>query len=344
MQKTDIGWTDYSSNPLKYRDNTTGKVVWGCVKTSPGCNGCYAEASARRWDRGGPFTAAAMRNLTPFLDEKELRSMLTYKPASGKRCFCADMTDAFGEWVPDEMLDRLFAVFALRKDVVWQVLTKRAERMQRFVSERDGVMNLHWLVGPGISTHNEVEEWCRKNGVSREERERRRSIASYYHGDGQLARPPWPLPNVHLGVSVEDQAHADERVPALLQTPAAVRFLSVEPMLAEVSIGGALMPECPQCGMHVDNRNGDENGRWCERCGRVGVAGIDWVIIGGESGPHFRPCDPAWIVALAEQCVSAGVPVFIKQDAGQRPGMQGAIPDSIWALKQFPACAGVGPG
>src|SRR4051812_14758294 len=121
MQKTNIEWTatprpdgtlepGYSANPLKYRD-AAGNVVWGCVKTSPGCAHCYAETLAKRYGRGGPFTAATMRGLTPFLDEKELHRMLTYKPAAGKKCFVGDMTDVFGEWVPDELLDRLFAVF-----------------------------------------------------------------------------------------------------------------------------------------------------------------------------------------------------------------------------------------
>jgi protein gp37 len=329
MNATSIGWTSFSSNPLKYRRKSDGQVVWGCVKVSKGCQFCYSEALALRWVRGKLYNAANMEELEPFLDEKELRSMLTYKPASGKRCFVGDMTDLMGEWVPDEMLDRLFAVFAIRADVTWQVLTKRAERMRQYLSREYGP---NGYPGQNNWCEDAPRALCKLMAAAQK-------IRQEMYDDPYLPCYQWPLPNVHLGVSVEDQAHADERVPALLQTPAAVRFLSVEPMLAEVSVGGALMPECPQCGMHVDNRNGDENGRWCERCGRVGVAGIDWVIIGGESGSHFRPCDPAWVVALAGQCVAAGVPCFVKQASGPRPGMQGAIPDATWALKQFPACA-----
>ena len=118
--------------------------------------------------------------------------MLTYKPASGKRCFVGDMTDIFGEWVPDALLDRLFTVFAERPDVTWQVLTKRANRMRAFFT------------------------------------------------DGGRVPARWPLPNVWLGVSCEDQQRADERIPHLLQTPAAIRFISAEPLLTPPGEEGML--------------------------------------------------------------------------------------------------------
>src|SRR5262245_8975140 len=124
MQPTSIQWTDYTSNPIKYRRKSDGKTVWGCVKVSPGCAHCYAEAIALRFDRGKVFNAANMEELEPFTDEDELRTLLTSKKLSGKRVFVGDMTDVFGEWIPDKMLDRLFAVFALRPDVTFQVLTK----------------------------------------------------------------------------------------------------------------------------------------------------------------------------------------------------------------------------
>jgi protein gp37 len=198
MNETPIEWTDFSSNPLKYRD-TKGNVVWGCIKKSPGCANCYSEHTAGRWHRGGPFTAAIMRGLMPFLDDKELHRMLTYKPASGKRCFVGDMTDLFGEWVSDELLDQLFATFAMRSNVTWQVLTKCAERLP----------------------------WYFKTS-GREERisklARWQSPASF----------PWPLPNVWLGVSVERQREADERREHFRATPAAVKFVSYEPALGPV--------------------------------------------------------------------------------------------------------------
>lgn len=96
--------------------------------------------------------------------------------------------------------------------------------------------------------------------------------------------------NVWLGVSVEDQATADERIPILLQTPAAVRFVSVEPLLGPLNVAGLFGNEL--YAMHN---------------------GIDWLIVGCESGPRRRPCDPAWVKSIIEQCDAAGVPVFIKQ-------------------------------
>lgn len=261
MNKTGIEWTDYTSNPVKFRDGDCN-VVWGCVHASPGCQHCYAETLAKRYGRGGPFSVPTMNGLTPYLDDAELRRMLTYKPASGKRCFVGDMTDIFGEWVPDELLDRLFAVMALRTDVTWQVLTKRAARMQAYCKT--------------LGRHHEVD---------------RVSLAAEAilpTGPGfmwDLVDGGWALPNVWLGVSVEDQERADERIPLLLQTPAAVRFISAEPLLGGIDIA-----------KH-----------------RPGALGLHWAIIGGESGGGARPCCIWWIENLIRQCHDAGISPFVKQ-------------------------------
>jgi len=277
---------------LKYRRKSDGKVVWACVKTSLGCSKCYAETIALRWDRGRLFNAKNMEELEPFLDEQELREMLTRKTCGGvnvegSRCFLADMTDVFGEWVPDGLLDRLFStVLEVRTGVVWQILTKRAERMQHYLSWR----------------------W----------------------GEGRL-----PSRHIWLGVSVEDQQRADERIPHLLQTPAAVRFLSCEPLLGPVDLTRWLVKGwCPACKLpcFVHERLGGCCGCGCPDARRH----LSWVIAGGESGSHFRPCDPAWVADIARQCDDAGVRVFVKQGSGPRPGLQGDIPDSIWSLKEFP--------
>jgi protein gp37 len=139
MKATSIEWTDLIANPLKHRDNKTGAVVWACVKTSPGCAHCYSEAIAHHYDRGGPFTRSKLDGLTPFLDTKELRHLLNAKtiggkPVAGSKCFLGDMTDVFGEWVPNELLDRLVAAIAMRPDVTFQILTKRADRMRAYLS------------------------------------------------------------------------------------------------------------------------------------------------------------------------------------------------------------------
>jgi len=257
------GTHGFSANPLKYRD-ASGNVVWGCIHASEGCRHCYAEALAKRYGRGGPFTAEAIKGLTPFLDEAELHKMLTAKTiggvqVSGSRCFVGDMTDMFGPWVPDELLDRLFAVFALRPDVTWMTLTKRAERMREYFAAE--------------FVDRSYEITC---------------------GMLAFAKPPMPKPvhiprhltarlplkNAWMGVSVENQ-DALYRVDHLKDTPAAVRFVSFEPLLEDL---GALM-----------------------------LDGIQWAIVGGESGPGARPCNVEWIRSIMAQCKAAGTACFVKQ-------------------------------
>jgi len=292
MQKTGIEWTDFTANPIKYRD-AAGNVVWACVKTSPGCTHCYAEALAKRYGRGGPFKQSVMDGLTPFLDEKELRKMLTYKPASGARCFIGDMTDVFGEWVPDEMLDRLFAAFAARPDVTWQVLTKRADRLAKYMA---GDVHLRMTR-------------CFVN------------FREYMEPVG-----PWPLSNVWIGVSVEDQQRADERIPSLLRTRAAVRFLSCEPLLGKLNLR-RYFAHSIHCGGMV--RPGHFMPSYCD----CGAPNIHWCIVGGESGGGSRECRAEWVRDIVKQCQSARVPAFVKQMGSKiidrnDAGFSGDEPDS----------------
>jgi protein gp37 len=263
MNPTNIEWTTFSANPLKYRRKADGKTVWGCVKVSPGCRWCYAEALALRYERGKVFNAASMEELESFLDEEELRKMRTARtvggiPVVGSRCFVGDMTDVFGEWVSDDLLNRLFSsVLEMRTDVVWQLLTKRAERMRAYLAWR----------------------W----------------------GEGRI-----PCRNINLGVSVEDQERADERIPLLLQTPAAVRFLSCEPLLGPMDLCRYLRPvvdEALDCPAGVEREF--FSGRW---------PGIDWVIVGSESGPKARPMEESWVRSICDQCLTAKMPFFYKQN------------------------------
>lgn len=134
-------------------------------------------------------------------------------------------------------------------------------------------------------------------------------------------------PNCRLGITVCNQEEADRDVPKLLATPAASRFLSVEPILGPVDIQQYLIsPDgfvCHRGGgepYHVDD----------------GGLGLDWVIVGGESGGQRRPCQVAWFTALAEQTQAWGWPLFVKQDAALHPGQQGRLPADLWALKQCP--------
>lgn len=270
MQQTAIGWTDFSANPLKYRD-AAGATKWACAKVSPGCTHCYSEALALRWNRGTDYNTGEVAKLTPFLDEKELRAILTSKAISGKRVFVGDMTDLFGHWVDDALLDELFVTFAMRSDVTFQVLTKRADVMRDYLN----------------FAHERVRALWPDAGV------------------------PWPLPNVWIGTSVENQTWAEERIPFLLDLPASVRFISAEPLLAPIDLSSPLLASIST----IDR--------------------LSWVIVGGESGPRFRACEANDITRIADQCQRANVPVFVKQDAHRLPGQQGRIPDQFW-LKQFP--------
>jgi protein gp37 len=294
--KTKIEWTDYTSNPIRFRA-PDGRVVWACEKVSAGCTHCYAEALSRRYTqrRAGEWNAATMATLRPFLDDKELHALLHMKSLAGKRVFIGDMTDIFGEWVPDELLDRLFAVFALRSDVTFQVLTKRAHRMHK-----------HFTADPDSLTER-VEEhlWAMHTDYT----------------TNSLPINPWPLPNVWLGVSCEDQQRADERIPLLLQTPAAVRFVSAEPLIGPIEF--TYNRFCRQMGWGPPDppraAKGERPDTWVLRPG-----GIDWVIVGGESGPSARPCDVTWIRSIVQQCHTASVPVFVKQ-LGAEPFDSGAV-------------------
>jgi protein gp37 len=137
VNRTSIEWTDYTTNLIRYRD-PEGRSVHGCIKVSAGCANCYASAWSARGltgERGGAFTAKRQATLTPSFDEAEGKRILRTK-VTGKRVFVGDMTDVFGEWVPDALLDRMFAVFALRPDLTFQVLTKRPERMREYFPAR----------------------------------------------------------------------------------------------------------------------------------------------------------------------------------------------------------------
>lgn len=202
--KTGIEWTDRSANPLRYRD-ADGNDVWACVKVSRGCASCYSEAMALRFNKGKAYTAANMRDLTPYVSERVLKELMSPKKTpAGSKVFIGDMTDLFGEWVTDDMLDVIFAAFAMRPDVTFQVLTKRPDRMARY-------MNIP-------ATHLMVTR-CMVN-----------------FRDHTEPVGPWPLPNVWCGTSVEDQQTADFRIPHLLRVPAKVRFHAQEPLIGPVNL------------------------------------------------------------------------------------------------------------
>jgi protein gp37 len=189
---------------------------------------------------------------------------------------------------PDEFLDKVFAVMALTPQHTYVLLTKRPERMREYLRRED---------------HAELVYQAARH------------LRSLGWPTGSYVVPSWPLPNVWLGVSVENQQAADERIPLLLETPAAHRWLSVEPLLEAVNLSRYLPSPLHRL---------------------TGRPMLDWVVVGGESGPKARECDVEWIADIARQCEAADVKRYVKQDSGPRPGMQGRLPDALWAVKQLP--------
>jgi protein gp37 len=263
--------------------------VTGCTKVSRGCTFCYAETMAHRFwpSRDSPVVDAITGRLRPrrFTDvqchETRLDTPLHWrKPA---RVFVNSMSDLFHETVPDAFIDRVFAVMARCPQHAFQVLTKRPERMRAYLS-RDDVRQLVIDAGEQLEPSRPPRHW-------------------YHVSDWRLRTASWPLPNVWLGVSVEDQATADVRIPLLLQTPAALRFASLEPLLGPVDLARATWPVMSQRTLTADFQP---------------HLGLNWAIVGGESGPQARSCHILWIRDLLRQCREARLAAFVKQ-LGRRP-------------------------
>lgn len=328
MGDSSISWTDKTWNP-----------VVGCNRVSPGCAHCYAKAlhdMRHRAHLAGKQTAP--QYALPFETVQLMPNRLDYplhwrRPA---RIFVNSVSDLFHEDVPVEFLARVFDVMACatltchghkwekHTDECWtgtphtfQVLTKRPERMLKVLTE-------------------ELPEY----------------VFNCWPGDSALSiamEVAWPLPNVWLGTSVENQRWADERIPLLLRTPAAVRFLSCEPLLGPVDLLKAMPLDHESDAWDEVNREDDAwdnrepemeieeselEADWInygndlvpnpeyyeymrereERARRYMLRdGIQWVIVGGESGPGFRKMDLDWARSLRDQCVAAGVSFFYKQ-------------------------------
>lgn len=264
---TNIEWTDSAWNPIR-----------GCSRVSAGCLNCYAERQAIRQIRSGYAGLIKRTSHGPaWTGEVRLVPQLLDAPLrwrNPQRIFVNSMSDLFHEKVPDETIDRVFAIMAMAPQHTFQALTKRPDRMLRYLGRSGRRLAVNDAMWPSGSPFNEIR---------------------------------WPLPNVWLGVSVEDQAAADERIPLLLEAPAAVRFVSYEPALGPVEFAPHLT--CKGCGTRYRKslRPGAID------CCPDGSDMLDWLIVGGESGQGARPCDVAWIRSAVEQCREASVPVFVKQ-------------------------------
>lgn len=285
---TKIEWTDATWNPIRARNRATGKVGWHCTHASEGCRWCYAEAINKRLGTGLAYKPGHERDIEIFLDERMLMQPLRWR--APRKIFVGSMTDLFGEFVPDEIIDRLFGVMALCPQHTFQVLTKRSARMRRwFNQDRAHTFPAECVAALYVGNPDLARRWPFNQ---------ERAL-----GVGERG---WPLPNVWLGVSAEDQPNLDGRVTDLVRTPAAVRFVSAEPLLGPLSLRWPAWQE-----------------KWDRRAPRDQYDGarlLDWIIVGGESGPHARPMHPDWARSLRDQCQAAGVPFFFKQWGEWAPG------------------------
>lgn len=222
--KTGIEWTDKTWNPIT-----------GCNKVSPGCANCYAEAITKR------FTKAFPNGFDLTLHPDRLNQPKHWRKPS--LIFVNSMSDLFHEKVPLEFIQKVFAVIKETPWHIYQILTKRHDRLLELSPELD---------------------WHQ---------------------------------NIWMGVSVESQSYV-HRVDSLRQVPASVRFLSCEPLLSDLDLN---------------------------------LEGIDWVIVGGESGHKARAINPIWVGHIQQQCRMAQVPFFFKQWGGRTPKANGRIFEGkIW--------------
>lgn len=316
ISKSSIEWTDSTWNPVR-----------GCSRVSDGCRQCYAEKQALRFSgKGQPFEGLVtlktketvlrrdfangnveLKKVTKSLGarwtgvvkliENQLSVPLRWK--KGRRIFVNSMSDLFHESLTFEEIDRVFAVMAACPQHQFQILTKRPKRMAEYLNDPSTDDRVA-MAGERLAAE---QGWC------------------HAHEDEY-----WPLPNVWLGVSVENQKEAERRIPYLLDVPAAVRFLSCEPLLGPIDFGmdpdattnprGLLA--CISCrghGFHTRSTfpdvSGNEQLSNCPEC-RDGIV-LHWVIAGAESGPGARPMNEDWVRSLRDQCTAAGIPFFYKQ-------------------------------
>ena len=259
-------------------------VTWspatGCTPISEGCENCYARRMAKRlrgrcgYPKDEPFRVT--------LQPERLEEPLKWR--NPRRVFVCSMGDLFHEDVPFEYITQVFdvmcscsfdAMCSMELGHTFMVLTKRPERIEKWLCW----MRESWSEDSPTNVTLEVE--------------------------GHFGRHIW------LGVTAENQQRADERIPILLEIPAAVRFVSVEPMLGLVDLTGirfdrnTIMNVLEGCGINRLSPCQSIPNAFCEK--------INWVICGGETGPGARPMHPDWVRSLRDQCQDSGVPFFFKQ-------------------------------
>lgn len=292
-EKSKIEWTDSSWNP------TTG-----CNQIFEGCRNCYSKRDWVRFSKN-PKTIYFGRTFSDVQCHYD-RLEIPLRWKKPRRIFVNSMSDLFHEKVDFEFLDYVFATilacahFGMKH--TFQILTKRPERMREYFMSRTPVEHLKaWAKaadGRIIMDNPDVFFSESMEGVTCHDWDEHgnNSSGSEYKPWGYISKL-WPLPNVWIGVTVCTQADADSNIPVLLETPAAARFLSIEPMLQPIDLklhlSGEVMPSDQQ---PFTERNDL----------------LELVILGGETGPKARPMHPDWPRSIRDQCQQAGVGFFFK--------------------------------
>lgn len=353
--RTGIEWADATWNPIV-----------GCSLASPGCSHCYAMGQAARIERMQPAShyagtterskaGAVWTGKLALAPDHILTQPLRWRQP--RRIFVNSMGDLFHEDAPEEWIDRVFAVMALAPQHTFMVLTKRSARMKEYIAgHKSSIPYLGRL--PLERLHLEAAGHIEGDGGYMDALKDAGNVYSLY------LDAPWPLPNIWLGVSTEDQRRADERVPDLLATPAAVRFVSAEPLLGPLDLTrvGNLstvreaMPDVVSREGSRRPRSGDGSisGFQIEALGSAGSSieffqtpdhmggftaasprrfpRLDLVIAGGESGPKARPMHPDWARSLRDQCAAVGTAFFFKQWGTWEPSVDRDKHDPDWRL------------
>ncbi len=259
--KTGISWTE-----------ATWNCVTGCEKVSSGCKFCYSERDWPRFQHLAAYKGRAFTDVKCHIERLD-KPLRWQRP---RRIFVNSVSDLFHKDVSFEFIAAVFGVMAAAKQHTFQILTKRPERMLEW---------FHWFDDRTAEVSNkfpyEDSFWCRDQVLT--------TAAASFGVELPKIQPQYPLPNVWLGVSTENQEAADKRIPILMKCPAALRFLSCEPLIGPVKLA------------HLDVRKGAPH--WS----------IDWVICGGESGANARPMELEWARSLRDECQTAGIKFHMKQ-------------------------------
>ena len=293
-ENTKIEWADHTFNPWE-----------GCQKVGPGCDHCYAETrnarfaggTAANWGPGAPRRRTSAANWRKPLAWNKAHADFFAAHGRRQRVFCASLADVFDNAVDPAWREDLFRLIEATPNLDWLLLTKRIGNASSMILD----------VISRLDYGNSFSEMATKT----------KRVAQ------------WPWPNVWLGATIVNQAEADRDIPKLLAAPAARRFLSMEPLLGPVNL------------THIDIDGHreiyplkgttdceDEDGNPVSDMPR-----IDWVIVGGESGPGARPISPDWARSLRDQCAAAGVPFLFKQ-WGEWLGVPDNNPNAIVRLAQ----------